>query len=352
MGAEKRMRIIHAKDTITIALCFMVIHLAIGCAATKRIGQDITSGGKGLKKKIALVPTVNKTGYGGKEFENSARAHLKTGLESVCDDLVIMDSQEGRSLLGQIPRLPSGELNNLALTKLGRALGLNAVVEETLFEIECVEDRRGIWGFRNTCMLVQLHMRVKGHDIETGAILFDEVVNDEVEVSQDDWQDINERSRYHEEIGDQLIAKATNRICGKLCETLSSEPWKGYVTSVSSNTFALAAGKDVGLAIGDVLDVFGTSEPIEGQGGQFYLVSGLKIGELRITAVHRNRAEAIALLGSDLQKSSHVRLKRKPHDSTNLISNNRPDTSQRKDDLGLAQEQLDGAVVLPVRSYQ
>jgi hypothetical protein len=326
------MRIVDPKGTITIALCFMVIFLAIGCAATKKIGQDITGGGKALKKKIALVATVNKTGYGGKAFEKSAGAHFNTCLKSVCEDLVIIDSQEARILLEQIPRLPSGELNNLALIKLGRALGLNAVVEESLSEVECVADKRGTWGFRNTCMLVQLHIRVKGHDIETGAILFDEVVSDELEVSEDDWQDIKERSGYQKEIGDRLLAKSTDRICRRLCERLSSEPWKGYVTAVSADTFALEAGRDVGLAIGDVLEVFGTSEAIEGQGGQSYLVSGLKIGELRITKVNKNRAEATAMLGSDLEKSSHVRLKRKPHDSTDLISNNRPDTNQRKQD--------------------
>ena len=326
------MRIVDPKGAITIALCFMAIFLAIGCAATKKIGQDITGGGKALKKKIALVATVNKTGYGGKEFEKSAGAHFNTCLKSVCDDLVIIDSQEARGLLEQIPRLPSGELNNVALTKLGRALGLNAVAEESLSEVECVADKRGIWGFRKTSMLVQLRMRVKGHDIETGAILFDELLSHKVEVSEDDWQNVKERSGYQKEIGDRLLAEATDRICRRLCEPLSSEPWKGYITSVSSNTFALAAGKEVGLAIGDVLEVFGASEPIEGQGGQFYLVSGLKIGELRITRVYRNRAEAIAVLGSDLQKSSHVRLKRKPYNSTNLISNNRPDTNQRKQD--------------------
>lgn len=304
------MRIIRRKSNIIIAFCLITIFLALGCAATKQTTKGIIGCGKSLKKKIAFVPPVNKTGYGGTEFEESARTHLKSCLESVCDDLVIMDSQEARSRLEQIPRLPSGELDNLALIKLGRALGLNAVVEESLFEIECVVDKRGIWGFRNTCMLVQLRMRVKGHDTETGAILFHEVVSDEVKVSQYDWEDIKERGGYHEEVVDRLLTKTTGGICKRLCDRLSNEPWKGYITSMSANTFALAAGRDVGLAIGDVLEVFGTSELIEGQGGKFYLVPGLKIGELRITKVDRNQAEATAILGSGLHNSSYVKLKR------------------------------------------
>ena len=304
------MKIIRTKGTITIALCLMTIFLAIGCATTKKITADIMGGGKALKKKIAFLPTVNKTGYGGNDFQESARAHLNTFLNPFRDDLIIVDSPKTRNLLEQIPILPSGQLDNLALAKLGRALGLNAVLEETLSDIECVADKRGIWGFRSVCMLVQLSVRVRAYDIETGAILFDEVVSDEVEVSEHDWQNIKERSGYHKEIADRLLTKTTAKICKRLCEPLSNEPWKGYINSVSENTFTLIAGNDVGLAIGDILEVFGTSEPIEGQAGQFYLVSGSKIGELRTTRVYKNRAEAIGILGSGLQKSSHVKLKR------------------------------------------
>ncbi|MBW2330091.1 MAG: hypothetical protein JRF30_03990 [Deltaproteobacteria bacterium] len=53
------MRIIHTKGTITIALCLMAIFLAIGCAATKKITEDITGGEKALKKKIGFLPVVN-----------------------------------------------------------------------------------------------------------------------------------------------------------------------------------------------------------------------------------------------------------------------------------------------------
>ncbi len=309
-GAKRRVRIIRRKGNIIIGFCLMTIFLALGCATTKEITEDIIGSGKALKKKIACLPTVNKTGYGGKDFQESARAHVNTCLKLFRDDLTIVDSRKTRSLLEQIPRLPSGQLDNLALAKLGRAFGLNAVLEETLSEIECMADNRGIWGFRNVCMLVQLSVRVRAYDIETGAILFDEVVKDEAEVSEGEWLGIKERSGYHKEVADRLLTKTTALICKKLCKRLRNEPWKGYITSVSENTFTLIAGSDVGLAAGDILEVFGTREPVKGQAGQFYLVSGSKIGELRTTRVHRNRAEAIAILGSDLQKSSHVKLKR------------------------------------------
>ncbi|MBW1739707.1 MAG: hypothetical protein JRJ42_01085 [Deltaproteobacteria bacterium] len=302
------MRSIRIKGSMMIAV-LMAIFLAIGCAATKKITQDILGEGKALKKKIAFLPIVNEAGYGGKDFQASARIHLNTFLKRFCDGLYIVDSQKTRNLLKEVPRLPSGQLDNLALAKLGRSLGLNVVLEESLSGIKCLAEKRGIWGFRDTCMLAQLCVCVRAYDIETGAILFDEVVQGEVEVSEDDWHNLKKRSGYRKEIADRLLAKTTDGICKRICELLGDEPWEGYITSCSENTFTLSAGKDVGLAIGDVLEVFGTSEPIKGSAGQIYLVPGPKIGEIRITKVHRDRAEAIRILGSDLQKSSHVKLK-------------------------------------------
>jgi hypothetical protein len=304
------MRIIRTKGAIAIALCLTAVFLVIGCGTTSKVAEDIMGDGRTLKKKIVFLPTVNEVGYGGKDFQESAGAHLKTSLKRFCDDLIIIDSRKIQNLLEQIPRLPSGQFDHLALAKFGRVFGLNAVLEESLSGIECVKDKRGIWGFRSVCMLVQLSVRVRAYDIETGAILFDEVVNDEVEASEHDWQDIKERSVYSKEIAGRLVTKTTAKICETICEALDNESWKGYITSVSGDTFALTAGKDVGLSAGDVLEVFGTREPIKGQTGQFYLVSGPKIGELRITRLHTDRAEAIGTLGSDLQKSSHVKLKR------------------------------------------
>jgi len=304
------MRILATKGIAIMATFLMAVFLAIGCATTKKITEDIGSGGKALKKKIAFLPTVNKTGFGGKDFQKFARAHLNTFLKRFCDDLIIIDSRKTSNLLEEIPRLASGQLDNLALAQVGRSLGLNTLLEKSLSEISFVEDQRGAWGFRNTCVLVQISVYVRGYDVETGAVLFDEVFHNEVVLSEGESEEKNETSGYDKGTADRVLAKITPEISKRICYHLDNEHWKGYVTSVSENTFTISAGKDVGLAVGDVLEVMGASEAIKGQGGQFYLVSGFKIGELRITRVHRNQAEAIGILGSDLQKSSCVKLKR------------------------------------------
>jgi len=303
------MRIMRRKGSIVF--CLIAIFLVTGCATTKKITEDIMGEGKVLKKKIALLPTLNKTGYGGKEFKDLARAFLKVSLKYYCDDQVITDSGKARGLLEQISRLPSGKLDNLALVKAGRALGLNAVLEESLAGIECVTEERGIVGFGETCWLVKLSIHVSAFDVETGALLFYKVVQDEVQVSEHEWQNMRARKGYNKKVAEQLLTKTTPVISRRICELLGDKPWKGYITSVSGDTYTLTAGKDVGLVKGDVLEVFEAGKPIKGQGGQFFLVSGPKIGELKVTKVYSNRADAVSVNGKGLEKSSHVKLKLK-----------------------------------------
>ena len=297
------------KGINALVFCFLVIFLTTGCATTKKITADITGMGGGLKKKMAFLPTVNKTGYGGEVFKESARTQFENTLGSFCDDIIIIDSEKIRGLLEEIPRLPSGQLDTLVLAKLGRALGLNTVLEENLFQLECLDDKRGILGFRDDCKIVQLYLRIRVYDVESAAVLVDEIVRDEVVVSEKEWLEIKERSEYHQEIANRLLNKTTSEICENVCELVSEKPWKGYFTSVSENTYILSAGTDVGLEVGDVLEVFEAGEPIKGHGGEVYLISGPKIGEVHIKKLFNDRAETSGVLRIEFDRISHVQLK-------------------------------------------
>lgn len=301
---------IRRRATIVFVFCLTAIFLAVGCTATRMISRDITGKGGRLKKKIAFLPISNKQGND-VALRKSARAYFKAFVERSCDDLVVVDSLESRDLLAEISHLPSGQIDNLGLAKRGRALGLNVLLEESISGLESVQGKCGIWGSRERCMLVKLSVRVKGYDVESGAIMFEEVLQEMIEVSEPDWRDIKEGRAYRKDLADRLLAETVSEISRRTCESVADTSWKGYITYAFGNTFALTAGEDVGLAEGDILEVFGMREPIKGHAGQSYLVSGPKVGELEITSVYRNRAEAEATedLGSDFQEISHVKLK-------------------------------------------
>jgi hypothetical protein len=291
------------------ALYFVGCLFVPGCATTHKITADILGKGRTLRKKIAFLPSVDSSGYGGEDFQEATAAQLKAFLSRRCDSLRIIDSRNIRKALQDASRSPSGQIDNLALAHLGRIFGLGAVLKQTIGQMECLTDKRGIWGFRRTCRLARLSFRVMVYDIQTTAIIMDEIVREDVEVSESDWDNIKTADRYNKGIAYHLLAKVIGKMGEMICERLAEEPWEGYIISGSDNTFTISAGMDVGLAAGDVLEVFDLGEPLKGQEGQIYLVSGPKIGEIKVTKVKRDRAEATGILGYDLEQSSFVQLK-------------------------------------------
>lgn len=304
------MKLIAGRRINAIAFFLAGCLLATGCATARKMTYGIIDKGRTLKKSIVLTPDVISSGCAGKDCQNTAVAQLRAFLGRHCDGLIIVDSQKIREELEEIPRLPSSRIENLALAEFGRIHGLGVVLELSIGEIECLTGKRGIWGFRRTCMLAQCSLHVRAFDVETTAVLLDRFVREAVEISEYDCNNIKKGDGYNKEIADRLLAKLTPRIGKMICKGLSDKPWKGYIISSSDKTYTVSGGTDAGLATGDVLEVFQMSEQMKGQGGQVYLVSGPKIGEIRVTKVQRDRVEAICLSGHDLEKSICVKLKR------------------------------------------
>ena len=298
------------RTTLNIPVFFLLgCLLIIGCATTKKIAGDIMGKGRDLKKKIAFLPTLNNSNYGGEDFRRASATELKTFLGRTCDGLCIMDSRKIREASKEMPRIESGRIDHLALAEFGRIHGLGAVVEQEISEVQCVTDKRGIWGFRKTCLLVKVSFRVRAYDIETTAMLFDEVVREEVQISEDAWQSVRGSNEYNKGIAHSILDKITPEIGEMICRRLAEVPWKGYIVSSSDGIFTLSAGIDVGLAAGDILEVFAMGEPVKGHGDGVYLISGPKIGEIKVTEVRSQQAEAIRISGSNLENSCCIKLK-------------------------------------------
>jgi hypothetical protein len=283
-----------------------------GCATTKKIADDIMGPDRArmLKKKIVFMPTENRSGFGGDDLKTKASLKLKIALAAGCNHLVISDSRKMRQVFAEIPRLPSGAIDNLALAEKGRFHGVNAVLEQTISMVEFHTEKRGIWGFREEKPFLHAVFRVRIYDIETTATYMDEVFSEDLELSDGPWEE-GERSasHYYGEYMDTLIARVIPKISEHVCERMEEMLWSGFVVNSSDGTFTISAGREVGLSKGDVLEVFKMGEPIQGLGDQVFLVEGPKMGEMEVTQVTDDSAKAIAIAGSDFEKSFCARLK-------------------------------------------
>ncbi len=299
MYAEQLNRVV-----VLLFACFLIT----GCATTQKIADDILGKEPTLKKKIAFIP-ISNTYYKEKDLDKSATIALKAFLERSCDSLVITEAAPVLKALEKIPQSPPGHIDNLALAEAGRIYGLGAILEQHIDTIRHFTDKRGIWGLRKIHTFLRISLRVRAYDVETTSVLLDEIIEDEVEVSQEAWQERDDISKLENKIAQPLIIKIANRVASIVCDRLSEVPWKGYITGSTNGTVNLSAGKDVGLTIGDILEVFAIGEPIKGPNQHVYLVPGPKIGEIKVAKVYKHHAEATVIFGDDLEKSTCVRVK-------------------------------------------
>jgi len=293
-----------------LAILFFVGLLSVhGCAATKKIKNDIFGGDSHLKKKIAFFKGKNLSGRGSQQLGTVVSTSVKSHLENNCQGLIIIDSNKTRQALEGIAPLPSGHRDSFALAQAGRALGLNGVVETTLQDIWFTSEKRGIWGFRDDVPLMKVTLGISVYDIETTATVLNEVFQEEIDLPEGPYPESTEITERNEELIKAAIAQVISKIGDQVCEGLSDIPWKGYIVGEKGDTDVVSAGEDVGLKVGDTWEVVKMADPVEGLDGEIFLLPGPKIGEVVVTEVHAKKALATAVFGNNLQNSCSVKLK-------------------------------------------
>ena len=292
------------------SMCIMAVFLVPGCAATKKIAKDIFRDENHLKKKIAFFPGTNQSRRGGQELGPLISASLKNHMSLHCQDLVIIDSTDTRDRLEDIPFLVMGNRDNMALAQAGRILGLNAVLESTLIDIWFTSEKRGIWGFRDDVPLMKVTLEVKAYDIETTATLVNDVFLEEVALNEETYREGDELSQYSLALIKTVLKQIVSKIADQVCEGLLDAPWKGFIVGRDGDAFVISAGRDVGLKEGDEVEVRSMADPMEGLGGEYFLLPGEKMGELRVTKVFPDKAfAALVFSDGDVEKSCSIRLK-------------------------------------------
>jgi hypothetical protein len=203
--------------------------------------------------------------------------------------------------LKRVPRTRSGWIDNLALAKTGQQLGLNAIVTGTLISVTPNKRKQGIWWFKNTHYFVQVRIATEVYDTETGAKLLDESFVHEVEVDEMDLESIRVDSETNALIMGEAFRAIADKMGEKICNAIVFQPWKGFIASIDSDKIFLNFGENIGLKIGDLFDVFDNSSIFEGLEGHRFFKPGHKTGEIKITAVYPDTAEAILVSGHDIR---------------------------------------------------
>jgi len=298
------------KISIVITFCFLFSFAALiaGCSFLPAIKTPAGD----LKKKVGITLFENRTFGAVNNFEKIFHIKLAETIKETCSGiLLIKPGDTGHpEQMAVPPKLKSGQINNLALAKMGRKLGLNAIVTGRLIDISGDKESKGILWFKDTYNFIRFQIAVEVYDTETGAKIFDDSFDDEIEVDELDLNNFRTGNTNEIPTLSDALLNASIPIGEKICDAVSIQPWKGYVISSVEDKIIISSGKRSGLILGDKFEVYDSGNIFEGKDSQKFLIPGPKIGEIKITALYPDRAEATLISGKGIKVGNTVKIKK------------------------------------------
>jgi hypothetical protein len=283
---------------------------------TKRIIRDYKAPDEDLKKRVAIAFFENKTAFAGKGLEENFLKDLVESIKTSCQDILVLvpDDPEYPDDLANLPREASGSIDNLDLAKTGREVGLNAVVSGAIIEITNHKETRGILWFKDIHNFVQVQVMTEVYDTQTGAKLLDrsytrKIEDEDIDILYGDgsYYDLTDQTG---KISIHIINDALKSIAAdmgeQICETVVLQPWKGYITSTFEEKVLISSGEKVGIAPGDIFDVYDCNGVFKGAEKHRFFIPGLKTGEIKITAVYQDHAEGVLSSGQNIQAGCSI----------------------------------------------
>ena len=302
----------------------LFIPLITGCSTyssmkktTKKLIRDYKAPDGDLKKRVAIALFENKTAFSGKGLEKSFTKDLVEAIKMSCPDILVLEPHDPGhpEYLANLPRKTSGVIDNFNLAKTGRQLGLNAVVTGAFIDIRKHKKTRGILWFKDIYNFVQVQVMTEVYDTQTGAKLLDKSYMYEIEDEDILYDDISyyDSTAQTSEISVHVINGALKFIVAdmgeQVCDAVVLQPWKGYITSIFGEKVVIASGKKVGIEPGDIFEVYDSNGVFRGAEEQKFFLPGPKTGEIKITAVYPDSAEAVRFSGQNIQPGSSIGIK-------------------------------------------
>jgi hypothetical protein len=301
-----------------ILLLPLYIPLITGCSTfssmkkkTNRIIRDYKAPDEDLKRRVGIAFFKNKTPFVGKGFEENFVKDLVEAIKTSCQDILILEPYDSGypDYLVNLPTKTSGLIDNFDLAKTGRHLGLNAVVTGALIDIKNHKKTRGILWFKNVHNVVQVQVMTEVYDTLTGAKLLDKSYTHEIQLEDVFYDSIDRTSEISTHTVNEALKSIAEDMGENICDVIVLQPWKGFITSTFAEKVVISSGEKVGIAPGDIFEVYNCNGVFTGVKKHQFFVPGLKTGEIKITKVYPDRAEGVCFSGQNIQPGCSIRPK-------------------------------------------
>jgi hypothetical protein len=278
----------------------------------KKIAREVTFSKSDMKKKIGVSLFQNRTFIADQRVVMVFQRQLAQSIQDACPDVLLItpESPEYPDVLVSLPRTASGRVDNIDLALAGQRLGMNAIVTGELVSLTGHYDDDGLLWLKKDQHVARLLVGIEVYDTHTAAKVLSENFAHEFDIDEAEAVSINARKMDEISYFEDEIKKAGGDLGRRICYALEALKWKGYVVSVSGNKIFVSAGWRSGIKVGDIFEVYTRGKQIQGAQRYRYLLPGTKYGEIKITNVFDDRAEAVHIDGDPVAEGSSIRPKR------------------------------------------
>jgi len=289
-----------------------------GCGAfsnmkksTDKMVRDFKAPDTDLKKTVFSLALNNQVASAGQDMGAAIDSSYLEALPLACPDLLLEgpgDPEAGQAL-SRLFQKTAGPLDSLALIRIGKQSGLSAVVNTRFFAIAIRQKNTGFLWFLKKHAFAWVSATTEVYDTETGAKYLVQTYTRELKLDEEEAASIQKGNVSSVAHVEAAVFEIIQEMADAVCDAVKQKPWKGYVARVSAESLTLSSGSRSGLSEGRVLKVYEPGQKVKGAEGQTFLLPGKMIGEIKLTAVSPDSAEAVAISGAGFQTDDVVKTK-------------------------------------------
>ena len=308
---------------IPILILLLSVALLCGCGtysnlkkSTGNMVRDFRAPDDDLKKMVFMARLSNQVATAQQDMGAVIESRYLEALPKSCPNLFITGSEnsEASRMLNLLFQKPVGPADSLDLIRIGKQLGISAVMKSRFSAVAVRQRDSGFLWLRKKLPFAWVSATTEVYDTETGAKYLDETFTRELKLNDEAAESIRKGEISSVPAVEKAVFEIIQEMADTVCDATIRKPWKGYVTKVagtraSEEILTLSSGSQSGLSAGRVLKVYEPGQRIQGTDGQTFLLPGKKIGEIRITSVSSDSAEAVATSGGGFNVDNVVKTK-------------------------------------------
>ena len=306
---------------------FFLITLSVligwtGCSTTKMVYNKIIPNKGGLKKKVLVLPLIDQAGLEEarvEEIQDLFLGELRKDDHFLVQEASMPPSSTNHSNPSQFDMLVNPSFANWAENN-----GVNVLITATVHPIDVNSETKGFWPILFVQQKMELSMAVNALDLSNGTLFMTNLEGTQLKMEKqvEGYEVLHIESDHKEEkkdnplshVGTKKFQKALREMvenqASAILKVLRGEPWTGKILSVDGKKLVINAGRDVGLIMGSLFEVYGEGESIQSVNGRSYTLLGPKLGEIKVVQITDDQASAVPWQGEGFKAGQTIRVKK------------------------------------------